>query len=236
MRSRLGWIVRAVHGLVRQRPEETVRCVPSSERLQDLWPDTANAFETRPDLSVLSNASTQVLQELCDDFWASFAPEFEEDGRKSAVVCDPTVCDRALKELAASRLDALAWARSRLRHPETLARASAAWLVGELCCKHPQDCELDLIVGELSALATRPIEEDTKEVQANAVALAVLSRIGGPRILTTLRQILTTPAWEQDDLSWEAARLLGIYLNVPFGESQDPVASARAWVSLNQDG
>lgn len=85
-------------------------------------------------------------------------------------------------------------------------------------------------------MATRPIEEDTKEVEANAVALGALSRIGGPRIIPTLREILTSPRWEQDDLSWEAALILGVILRVPFDESKDPVASAREWLALNPDG
>jgi len=229
-------MIRMIRGMVRRGRKQTLRRIPSSEKLPSLWPASSNPVEARPDLGVLQGASTQALEELCDDYWRSFDSESDGEADEAAVVRDSIVRSEALKELATRRGQSLAWACKRLRHPEHFARRDAAWLVGELCSRNPQDCDLDAVIGELSRLATRPIEEDTKEAEANAVALASLSRIGGPRIIPTLREILTSPRWEQDDLSWEAARILGVLLNVPFGESEDPVASAREWVALNSDG
>ncbi|AMV37759.1 HEAT repeat domain-containing protein [Planctomyces sp. SH-PL62] len=232
----MSWMSRLFRRSARTDCEIPVRFVPSSEKLPGLWSDsTNNLFETRPDSSLLPGASTEALEELCDDFWNSFSPGFEEDTMEATVVTDPNVHNAAIEELASRGLQALPWARSRLRHSCHLAREGAAWLVGELCSKHPLDDEVDAVIGELSDLATRPIEEDTKEVQANALALVALSKIGGPKIVPTLRRILTSPEWEQDDLIWQSALILGIVLDLPFGESQDPPASAREWLTSNPD-
>ncbi|HUG94108.1 MAG TPA: hypothetical protein VML55_24975 [Planctomycetaceae bacterium] len=202
-----------------------VRLVPSSDALPGLWRDAGESVP-QANLRALSGAPTEVLMELCDDYWNSYL----DDGDHSSVVRDSRICQSALEELASRGPEVIAWARARLRHAGYDARGDAARLFGKLCTRHIHGCDLDACVADLSRLAVRPWEEDTKETEANTAALTALASIRSPRAIPALRQILTSPEWQDDELPWEAAEVLGEIVGVSFEESEDPVEAAREWL------
>jgi hypothetical protein len=123
-----------------------------------------------------------------------------------------------------------AWACARLHHPGYDAREDVASLLGDLAERGQLGGRQDTVAQELAALAIRPWEEDTKEVQANTAALHSLARIGGPAFLGALRMILLSSQWDDDDLQWDAAQLLSGLTGGAIGASGDPVKAAKDWL------
>jgi hypothetical protein len=172
------------------------------------------------------------LMAICEAYWnqfsqpgsteVSFSEEFNWRYNKYV---------NAFNELAKRGPEMLGWARLHLQHENYDAREHSAFLIGQLGSRGQIDNEVDSIVAELSQLATRPIVEDNKEVQANSAAIIALGKIGHMSGIEALRHVLTASEWEDDDLQWDAVDALSIIVNESFGDEGDPVESARNWLS-----
>lgn len=202
----------------------SVRLVPSSERLPQLWRQPERGHPV-PDLLVLRDADTDVLKSLCDQYWNSFLEDFDDD----TVIRDSRICQSALDLLVDRAPEVISWACQRLNHPGYDARESAAWLLGRLAENGRLGSSEGVVAHELAALATRCWEEDTKEIVANAVALRSLQKIGGPVCIETARRILLSPEWDDDDLQWDAAEVLAAATGERFMEADDPVQTSKEW-------
>jgi hypothetical protein len=165
------------------------------------------------------------LMALCDSYWDSFAnPRVGSSRPPYAQYVN------AVNELARRGREIMPWARARLKHPEYDAREQAAFLLGELAQRGQLQDELAGVVAELSELAIRPVQEDGKEAQANTAAVVALAKTGDRRAIAPFRHILTSAAWEADDLAWEAACALGSLVKEPFAQAGNPVRAAREWL------
>ena len=89
------------------------------------------------------------------------------------------------------------------------------------------------MASELASLATRRWVDDRKEVQANTAAIRALQMIGGDTCLATMRQILTSREWNNEDVQWDAARIFSDLIGQQFIESSDPVQAAKDWIRAN---
>jgi hypothetical protein len=223
-------ILRQLWNSVVGRCTKAVVYVPDSEQLPMLWP-RERTEHPRPNLSVLSAASTEVLTALCDNYWNSFLDESEWDD--VVRIRDSTVCRRALDILGGRGSEAIRWARSRLTHPGYDAREEAACLLGVLAAHGQLGSEEEAVAAELASSATRPWQEDTKEIQANTAAMIALHMIGGEICFATMRQILTSPEWDNDDAQWDAASILSDLTGQPFMEAGNPVQAAKDWLRGN---
>jgi hypothetical protein len=141
----------------------------------------------------------------------------------------------AVNELGRRGPEIRSWARARLQHQEYDAREQAAWLIGQLGGRGQLGDQLVSIAQELCDLAVRPIEMDSKEVQANTAAVVALGKIGHSGGIAGLRRVLTSPEWEGDDLQWEAAQVLGRLVNEPFADAEDVVEAAQEWLGAHPD-
>ncbi len=212
------------------RTTKRVAYVPDSEQLPGLWP-RGKSEHPQPNLSILSAASTDSLTSLCDRYWDSFLQENHDDN--VIMVRDSTVCRTALDILRQRGAEVVDWARERLRHPGYDAREDAAYLLGALAGDGQLGSDEGAVAAELALLATRPWQEDTKEIQANTAAMSALHTIGGEVCLATMRQILTSREWDNDDLQWDAASILSDLTGQAFMEASDPIRVAKDWLSSN---
>ena len=199
------------------------RFVPSSPDLPELWPDSG----TGANLDVLDTASTTTLTQLCDDYWNSFL----DDG--DSVVRDSRVQRRAMEIIATRGTEAVSWARQRLAHDGYDAREDCASLIAELAENDELGNEKAAIARDLVTLAVTPPKDDTKEAQAAGVALRALSVIGGTECMAAVRQVLTSPDWDDDENQWECADILATMTSEPFMDAEDAVAEAKAWLNAN---
>jgi hypothetical protein len=179
----------------------------------------------------LSAASTDVLTLICDQNWDSFLQESYDDN--VVMFRDSTVCRTALDILRQRGAEVVGWARERLRHPGYDAREDAAYLLGVLAGDGKLGSDQAAVAAELALLATRPWQEDTKEIQANTAAMSALHMIDGEICLATMRQILTSPEWDNDDIQWEAASILSDLTGQSFMEGGNPVQVAKDWLRRN---
>lgn len=175
---------------------------------------------------------------ICDDYWERLAeprsgPMDDESAAKAGKQYGRYV--NAVNELGRRGPEIRSWARARLQHQEYDAREQAAWLIGQLGGRGQLGDELAPIAEELSELATRSIEGENKEVQANTAAVVALGKIGHPRGVAGLRRVLTSQEWEGDDLQWEAAQVLGRLVNEPFAAAEDVVEAATEWLGAHTD-
>ncbi|MBX7256674.1 MAG: hypothetical protein K1Y02_09960 [Candidatus Hydrogenedentes bacterium] len=204
--------------------------VPSSAKVPGLWP-LGFADKPKPVLSTLGDASTDALMELCDDFWRSLSPDFDSSVPEGAkIVRSYETYVAAFNLLCARGPESIPWARERLTHPEYDAREAAASLLGTLAKRGLLGNLADAIANDLSALAERPWEVDTKEVQANDAAIQALASIGGPIAIETMCRILKSPQWNEDDLQWSATQVLAQLTEHPFMEAENPVKAAKTWL------
>ncbi len=184
-----------------------------------------------PPPSPLAHLPTTELQSICDAFWQSLGasasiarPEYEK--YVHAV--------NALAERDASIFD---WVFERLDHPEYDAREQAAFLVARLANRDQiHASQRGPLEQRLRAMALRRCQEDPKEVQANSSAVLALSALGGDIATETLKEIVESEQWDEDDLSWDAACELGRLVGQPFAESDDPKMAARVWLSKPMGG
>src|SRR5205807_2075709 len=70
------------------------------------------------------------------------------------------------------------WARGLLTHPDYDARATGAFLLGQLAEDGHLGEAVDAIAAELAQLAKRPVEEDPKETEAVDAAVEALRKVG----------------------------------------------------------
>jgi hypothetical protein len=223
----LGDFIKRLLGRDQSDSSDEIVFAPDSPDLPTLW-NRNEGSRAKSNLAVLDGASTDTLQSLCDGYWNSFLDEEKSDD-DSTVIRDGNIPIRALEILKMRGAEVLPWARERLTHRGYDAREHAAWLIGELAAKGLLGSERDAVAKQLAELATRPWEEDPKEIQANDSAVMALRRIGGPICISTLKKILVSPEWDQDDLQWNAAEMLSEVVGQPFMQSEDPVRAAKEW-------
>jgi hypothetical protein len=125
------------------------------------------------------------------------------------------------------------WARQRLRHFGYDAREDAAYLLRALAGDGKLGSDEAAVAVELASLATRPWQEDTKEIQANTAAMSALHMIGGKICHATMRQILTSSEWDNDDIQWDATSILSDLTGQPFMQASNPVQAAKDWLRSN---
>jgi HEAT repeat protein len=127
------------------------------------------------------------------------------------------------------------WARKLLAHPDYLARETGAWLLGELGERGELGDATGAVIVELAGVINRPFEEDPpKEATAIDLALAALGKIGDPRAIAVIREVLFSSKREHEgDTQWEAAGALENLVGEPFSESEDRVEAARSWLRAN---
>jgi hypothetical protein len=215
--------------LLGRRTKRTV-VVPDSERLPAIWIRGSTGFP-RPNLTVLSTADTKILTELCDIYWYSSLEDIEQDD--VVVIRDRSICRQSLEILGERGSEVIEWARRRLQHPGYDAREEAACLLGTVAARGKLGSEERAIAAELASLATRPWHEDPKELQANNAAMNALRTIGGDICLTTMRKIIESPEWDDNDIQWDAAQILSDAIGQKFMETSHPVQAAKAWIRSN---
>ena len=175
---------------------------------------------------------------ICDAYWNSFLEQSDvapEDAFSQSSVRDTNRYVHAINELANRGPAIVDWAIARLRHPGYDAHEQAAWLVGELGSQGHLGEVRESVIEELNWLASRPIEEDTKEAQANTAAVSALQKIGDSRAITAYRHILTAPEWDADDLQWCTADALGQLVGESFMDCKDPVTAAKDWLERHPE-
>lgn len=204
--------------------------VPTSAKAPGLWP-AGFSEKPKPLLSALTAAPADALMDLCDDFWKSLSPEFAASIPEGIrVIRSYETFVAAFNELCGRGPEGIPWARERLTHPEYDAREAAATLLGALAKRGLLGNLADAVACDLAALAERPWEVDTKEVQANDAAIHALATIGGPIAIETMCRILKSSLWNEDDLQWSATQVLAQLTEHPFMEAEDPVRAAKAWL------
>jgi len=192
----------------------------------------------QPGPTGLEGASSQELMDVCDAYWKQLAEPptgslSDAFTREARAQYNNYV--NAINELSTRGPEILAWATSRLTHPEYDAREQAAFLLGQLGARNQLGGQLDTTVDQLSQLATRSVVEDGKECQANTAAVMALGKIGQTNGLSALRHILTSPEWSDDELQWDAADALRKIVNESFVDGEDPVTAAREWLNAHPD-
>jgi HEAT repeat protein len=197
-------------------------------------PIDADAARAPRAASSVQKVSSQNLMAVCDAYWTALGQprtgtlaeslSSEKENRKYNVYVE------AITELSTRGPEILEWAGARLKHPEYDAREQAAFLLGELGARAQLGERRDAVVKALCNLAVRPKVEDGKELQANAAALMALGKIGDRRIISVAKRLLTDPEWDDDEIQWEAANVLGEITGESFGGEEDPVEAARQWL------
>ncbi|MEO1237877.1 MAG: hypothetical protein AAFX76_13920 [Planctomycetota bacterium] len=198
-------------------------------RRRDLPPrlgtDTSVSGDTPPP-SPLAHLPSAELQSICDDFWQSLGTSANDTRLRYDRYVHAV---NALAECDASIFD---WVFERLEHPKYDAREQAAFLVSRLADRNQIPVsQRNPLEDRLRVMALRPWQEDTKEVQANTSAVSALAALGGKVATDTLKEIVESERWDDDDLSWDAACELGRLVGQPFAESDDPKMAARTWLS-----
>lgn len=177
-----------------------------------------------------STVTTADLMRICENRWAGrydweglIPPGASPEGLPGSI--------EAQNELGKRTKEVLQWAVENLRHQNYDAREACAWLVGEAAKRGEiSDDQLGSVIETLSALALRSWKDDPKETQANAAAILALGETNDRRVIPTLAAIVTSPEWDNDDNSWDAACMLGKLVGEPFEESEDPKGTARKWL------
>lgn len=181
----------------------------------------------------MADMSVASLTAICDAYWDRLinGPHVPpQDAFSASEVSTYNQYVQAMNELGTRGPEILEWAIARVRHSEYDAREQAAWLLGELATRNQLGDKKPSAIDELTWLATRSVEEDTKEAQGNTAAVLDLGKLGDRRAVVALRHILTSPDWDDDELQWDAAGTLGNLLRESFAKSEDPVAAAKAWL------
>ena len=167
------------------------------------------------DVTALSSAE---LMAICDKFWLPGSGDHGE-------------YVRAYNELHRRGPEIRDWCRGLLVHPDYWAREAGADLLGELGRRRQLGDAEAAVVAELGALTQRPVEEDSKEVQAIDAAIRALAAIGNPAGIPYLRGVLFSDApFLEGDTQWDAAEALGQLVGQPFTEAPDRVQAARDWL------
>jgi hypothetical protein len=176
--------------------------------------------------------SSEALMQICDKYWYSLSnPERPDDAFSPPALHNYNQYVNAGNELGTRGSEILPWSLARIRHDDYFAREMAAWLIGKLGLRGELGEQLDHAVHELSWLATRKWVDDTKESVANTLAVEALGRIGDRRAIPALRELLMSPAWENDELPWAAADALGMIVGESFRHGEDSAVAARAWLA-----
>ncbi len=173
--------------------------------------------------------------DYCDAYWQQLADEESGKTIESSERIQSNYSQMARVELGSRGQESLQWAIDRLSHSDYFARETAAGLVDTLAKKQLLGPHRKTAIRALSELATRKWEEDTKEIQANDVAVSALATIGDRECIPAIRTILYSPYWTNDDLSWSAAEALSQIVGESFMETDSPVDAARNWLKKNQD-
>lgn len=209
------------------RRRKSKRFVPSSRNLPGLWsPDSTDAR-----LDLLDSASTEVLTELCDDYWSSF--RVAKTAFDEVVIRDSRAHRRVIDIIGARGADALSWAHQRLSDADYFAREDAAGLIYQWARDGQLGSSTEAVAAELLTLAVTPPEEDCKEAQAASVALLALSVIGGSACRDAVRHVLSSADWDDDDNQWMCVKILAEAENQPFMDADNPVVAARRWLTAN---
>lgn len=217
-----------------RRPKSTVIHL-STEQMPASSAEVAGT-EAQP--SGFTETPVDTLTAICDAYWNSFLDDSNvapEDAFSTSSVRDYNQYVNAINELSVRGPEILDWAIARVRHVGYDAREQVAWLLGALASKNQLGEKRQTVIDELTWLATRSIEDDTKEAQANSAAVIALGKTGDLRAVTALRHILTVPEWDPDDLQWEAAEILGELAGESFMDCDEPVAVARDWLQRHPD-
>jgi HEAT repeat protein len=185
-------------------------------------------FRSRP----LAKVSVSQLTGVCDAYWASLT----QPPRRGIARPDYSEYVQALNELANRDREIVPWVFCCLDRLEYDAREQAAFLLGELARRGELDADqLTAAIEGLTRMAKRPWQEDAKELQANSAAVDALGKTNDPRALPVLQEILLSPDWAEDDLSWDAACILGRLVGESFEDADDPREAARGWIHARNE-
>jgi hypothetical protein len=183
----------------------------------------------------MEHLSSQELLAICDDYWDTLtaATTVEEAyAAQSAERYNRYVL--AQNELAKRGPEIRDWCRRLLTHPDYDARECGAFLLGQLGQRGQLGDAEEAIVAELGALTQRPIEGDSKELQAVDAAIGALAEIGHPASIPFLQAVLfSEDEWLAGDSQWAAADALGQLVGRAFMEATDPVGAARTWLQAH---
>lgn len=186
----------------------------------------------------LEDAPAEELMVLCDTYWEQLSEPRNEsltDAFTQAATDRYNEYVNAINELSTRGPEILPWALDRVTHPDYDAREQAAFLLGQLGARKQLGDQLDASVERLCELATRSVQEDNKEIQANTAAVIALGEIGHDKGVSALRRILTSSEWDDDEIQEDAAESLGRIVEESFVESDDAVAAARAWLDARPE-
>jgi hypothetical protein len=127
------------------------------------------------------------------------------------------------------------WARKILSHRDYCARETGAWLLGELGEGGELGDTTGTVITELERLINRPFDEDPpKEATAIDLAIAALAKIGDPRGVRVIRQVLFSKKLEHEgDTQWEAVDALEKLTGESFSESNNRLEAARKWLQAH---
>jgi len=220
-------LLRCLLDIFRRAKSKKQRFSPSSRNLPELW----SAGPEHPRLDLLDNAPTEVLSELCDDYWNCLLVARTEFDK--FIIPDFRVHRRAIEIIATRGTDALLWARKRLSHADYFAREDAAGLIHQWARAGQLGRSTEAVAVELLTLAVTPPKEDCKEAQAASAALLALSIIGGSACRAAVRHVLTSADWDDDENQWLCAEILAKAENKPFMDTENPIEAARSWLAAN---
>jgi hypothetical protein len=222
----------------RKRTSDVI--ILNREQIGSLVPQQWNA-DLRGEVAECAPDSipTKELIAACERYWKSLdeARDSDEDPFSPKSIERYNNHNRVVNALGFRGPEVRDWARRLLAHPDYLARETGAWLLGELGERGELGDVTEAAIGELAALINRPFEKDPpKEAPAIDLAVGCLGKIGGPRAVEVIRQVLFSKKQEhQGDTQWEAAGALEKLVGEPFSEAEDRVKAARDWLRANAD-
>jgi len=185
----------------------------------------------------IQSLSSQELMKICDRYFLTaeeLAPQTET--KRPPRNRDQVKYVEAHNELWNRGAEVRDWARGLLTHVDYDAREAGAGLLGSLGGRRLLGESEDKVITELGQLIQRPMEEDSKEMQAVDVAILALSEIGNAEGIKYLRWILfSTRPEHTGDTQWTAAEALAKMVKQPFLRSKDPVEAARDWLRTHPD-
>jgi HEAT repeat protein len=180
---------------------------------------------------------TEELIATCERHWRRLdeTPDYDKSALRSERIDRYNDYTRAVNALGGRGPVVRDWARRLLSHPDYDARETGAWLLGELGERGQLGDATGTVITELAALINRPFDEDPpKEATAIALAIAALAKIGDPRGLGVIRQVLFSKKLEHEgDTQWEAVYALEKLTGESFSESDNREEAARNWLQAH---
>jgi hypothetical protein len=193
----------------------------------------------RPIIVNADSIPSRKLIAICERYWKRLEQDRYEESAFTPEEQEPFEpydnYQLAVKALGSRGPEVRDWARKLLSHPDYSARETGAWLLGELGERGELGDAAGAVIAELARAINRPFEEDPpKEATAIDLALATLGKIGDPRGISVIGDVLFSSKLEHEgDTQWEAACALENLVGEPFSESEDRVEAARSWLRTN---